>query len=60
MTIFCPKGGLIGTSVTVEKNNGERLFVCEVEIHGEILADTGENPTETSTSTLQDQFSFFG
>ena len=60
MSVFCPPEGLVGTSVTVEKTNGAKFYVCEIEIHGEIIADTETNSLHTSTTTSKDSGLVFG
>ena len=38
MTVFCPKGGLIGSFVTAEEESHSGVLdVCECEIYGEGL-----------------------
>ena len=36
-TVMCPKTGLDGLEVTVQKPIGELLAICEIEIHGETV-----------------------
>ena len=57
LTVFCPKEGLIGTLVTVDNDSGGSICICEIEMHGEIIADTGKSSSEISTTTSQNLFS---
>ena len=39
ITVFCPTGGLHGSRVSVQKELGKLLIICEIELHGVFVSN---------------------